>query len=101
VHNKRRDFIGGLLALPFAGKAAAAAVTQAPPSFDVQAAKRAWREYVGQCEKVAEAALWQGKDLQAAMAEVEEFKRLNPPPPHAKPKDRFAALERIAATARA
>jgi hypothetical protein len=97
--NKRRGFIGGLLALPFAGKAAAAVVTQAPQPFDVQAAKRAWREYVGQCEKVATDALWQGKDFQQAMAEVAEFKRLNPPPPYAKPKDRLAVMEALHAQA--
>jgi hypothetical protein len=93
--NKRRGFIGGLLALPFAGKAAAAVAPQVAKPFDVQAAKRAWREYVWRCEKVATEALWQGKDFQQAMDEVAEFKRLNPPPPYAKPKDRLAVVEAL------
>jgi hypothetical protein len=99
--NKRRGFIGGLLALPFAGKAAAAVVTQAPQPFDVEAAKRAWREYVGQCQKVAEASLWQGKGFDGMKADLEEFKRLNPPPPYANVKDRFAMMQQIEDLARA
>lgn len=90
---KRRGFIGGLLTAPFLGKAALE--PGAPPPFDLQAAKRTWRAYVVELEGVARNALWQGKDLPAAMAEVEAYKRLHPPPPHAKGKDLIRVYEAL------
>jgi hypothetical protein len=92
---QRRGFLGGLLALPFAGKLAEVIALKQVAAFNLQAAKRAWREYVKKCEDIAIAALWQGRDFHTAMAEVAEFKRLNPPPPYAKPKDRFEAMLEI------
>ena len=88
---KRRGFVGALLTVPFIGKAALA--EKAPPPFDLQAAKKAWRAYVAKMEDVAIQAMWKGEDVQAAM---ERYKKLHPPPPHANVKDHIKLAEAMA-----
>lgn len=91
---QRRGFLGGLLTLPFAGKALAAEAVKPAKPFDVQAAKKAWRNYIAQSQKAVEAALWQGKSLDQAVADARQ--QLGPPPPHADQKARFKAMELFA-----